>query len=665
MLRRALEGLVVRVAASRGAGPGPQSQEGAVGWARGFARRQSVPGPLWGGQREWLVVERPGREAGNTGSGAGKDKGKGTGEGHGRRARQGQGQRQLKGQGKGRGKGLRKGPEKWDRGKAKGGFIPREPPIGMLGKDVWPNELASKGWTASKVMEAARRRVVRTGTPESGWLMRQRFKERPVFESPRMVRDMLFLHRHGFDKVAQQPGYVYYSLADWRRMSRRFKERVHQERLSLQPKLPEGYEFVPGTQNTVMQPAEKGTKQLQPHLHFTREKWALLGPVRRAMVLRAHRVLRKLRRRTWLRDRRIRRLKLYDEIVIGRRRAKNAGRQKKQPVSDVIAARADQLRRGLQKGSVAVPLTRMDTASQLEDRSKLGWKRGKDKTDDALMRSAAVIRHGKQKGVDALKLPFSPEFLAEIRDPFYPERLPWQMNRREWENASLDERRHGRFPPTELIARAMSSVHYNAAYQRKESSRSLAKPYRIHADDTGGTAVQVVRLTERLKALDAHVARGRNHDKDAKRTRLLVSNRRESLLKYLLTRCGKKGKEQHAELLKKFDITHHHDLKHMHLGQIMWVRSDPRGKPQTEERLVKQANLRRRKLDKRERLLRQRGKKTREGLKIKERSAAVRKSAMASGDTRFLRQQGISPRQQLRIDANEARQARGQKAKKK
>ena len=660
MLRQAWGGVAVRVAGWCGGGPWSVSRVG-MGGARGVAkaavaeraqggwsRPRAEKPKLRGGRREWMEIVRPERQP-VAGKGAGARAGQGQGQGQ-----QGKGQ-----QGKGQGQ---RGPKKWDRGAVKGGFNPRKEPIQMMGKGQWPVGIdKGKGWTARDVLEAARRRVVPEGSKESGWLMRQRRWKRPVFESPRMVRDLLFLKRHGFDKVARAPGYVYYSQSDWRRAGRRWKEKVHAQRVALQPKLPEGYEYVPGTQNTVMQPLGKGVKELQPHLHFSREKWPLLGPMRRAVVLRAHRVLRKLRRRTWLKDEKMRKLRVYDKIVEARARAKNEGKRLGQPVSDAIAAQADQLRRGLQQGSIAVPQTKMDTASQLEDRSKLGWRRGAKGTDDALLRSAAIVRHGKQKGVDALMLPFSSEFLAQVRDPFYPERLPWQMNRREWEVASPEERRHGVMPPTELVARTMSPVHYNASGVRKVNSAAAAGPYRLHPDDTGGTAVQVVRLTERLAALDAHLARGRNHDKNATRDRILVFNRRQRLLKYLLTRCGKKGRDQHAELLKRYGIVHHHDLKHTHLGQITWVKSDPRGKPQTEERLVRQALLRRHRAEKRERLMRQRGKKTRVGLKIKRRSEAVRQRATASGESQFLRQQGVSPRQQLRIDAAEARQSRGRK----
>lgn len=83
----------------------------------------------------------------------------------------------------------------------------------------------------------------------------------------------------------------------------------------------------------------------------------------------------------------------------------------------------------------------------------------------------------------------------------------------------------------------------------KETTARLIKEFGKDEKDTGSTQVQVAILTERIKALTAHL-KDHKHDNGARRGLFILVGQRRSLLNHL----NKNDHEAYLALIQKLNI---------------------------------------------------------------------------------------------------------------
>ncbi|MGH7237761.1 MAG: 30S ribosomal protein S15 [Candidatus Saccharimonadales bacterium] len=82
-----------------------------------------------------------------------------------------------------------------------------------------------------------------------------------------------------------------------------------------------------------------------------------------------------------------------------------------------------------------------------------------------------------------------------------------------------------------------------------EKKQAAIKPLQRSKEDTGGSAVQVGILTERIKELTEHM-KSHKHDYMARRGLLQLVGKRRRLLKYI----AEKNSQEYLDLIKKLGI---------------------------------------------------------------------------------------------------------------
>lgn len=82
-----------------------------------------------------------------------------------------------------------------------------------------------------------------------------------------------------------------------------------------------------------------------------------------------------------------------------------------------------------------------------------------------------------------------------------------------------------------------------------EKEQATIKPLQRSKNDTGGSAVQVAILSERIRELTAHM-KDHKHDYMARRGLLQLVGKRRRLLKYI----ANKDSQAYLELIKKLGI---------------------------------------------------------------------------------------------------------------
>ena len=83
----------------------------------------------------------------------------------------------------------------------------------------------------------------------------------------------------------------------------------------------------------------------------------------------------------------------------------------------------------------------------------------------------------------------------------------------------------------------------------KQKKQEIAGKYQTHPSDTGGTAVQVALITERVQSISAHL---KAHSKDfsGERGLLKLVGQRKRLLSYL----KKQNFGEYQKLIKQLDV---------------------------------------------------------------------------------------------------------------